>query len=127
MNIVTTLKTMPDFYSLSGSPESAVQEAERTLGLSFASEYREYLSSLSLVSFCGHELTGLVSSPRLNVVSATERLRNRHIPSDYYVIEETNIDGIVIWQNSTGAIFQTAPGQAPVHIYDSLCEYISAS
>ena len=43
---------------------------------------------------------------------------------DKYVIEETNIDGIVIWQSSTGEIFQSNMEGKIKKICDSLIEYI---
>ena len=42
----------------------------------------------------------------------------------WYVVEETGIDGIVIWQAPTGDIFQTALGAKTRRISDSLAEYI---
>ena len=38
---------------------------------------------------------------------------------------EANIDGIVIWQSTTGEVYQTLPGHSGVKIADSLREYIS--
>ena len=41
-----------------------------------------------------------------------------------YVIEQTHIDGIVIWQSASGAIFQTILGSKTRKIYESLPKYI---
>ena len=73
----------------------------------------------------GHELTGLGASSRLNVVDVTleERQRNLNISPDWYVIEQTNIDGMVIWQSETGEIYQ-AVNEAGKKICGSLMEYI---
>lgn len=49
-------------------------------------------------SIYGHEFTGITKILRLNVVEITieERMKNRLIPINLYVIEQTNIDDIVI-------------------------------
>lgn len=42
----------------------------------------------------------------------------------YYVVEQANIDGIVIWQASDGKVYQTNPKLKPLQIAESLSEYI---
>ena len=46
------------------------------------------------------------------------------VPQDCYVIEDAYIDGIVIWQNQKGVIFQATPDSYPIRIANSLAEYI---
>lgn len=41
------------------------------------------------------------------------------IPEDWYVIEETGIDGIVIWQDAEGNVYQNQE-----KICSSLAEYV---
>ncbi len=104
----------------------ALQQAASELNLQFAADYCEYLLNIGLVAYDGHELTGVCKSSRLNVVSVTkeERKKNRSIPRGFYVIEKANIDGIVIWQKSTGEIFETVFDSPPTKICKSLSEYI---
>lgn len=125
-NILDMLKEKDCFCSLKGVTEDEIRVAEQTLGLSFAKEYRTYLQAFGLASFQGHELTGIIKSPRLSVVAQTiaERNNNPHIPDDMYVIEIANIDGIVIWQGSTGEIFETIYDGVPTLICKSFSEYI---
>lgn len=74
----------------------------------------------------GHELTGICKAARLNVVDVTQDERQYNsVPVDWYVIEQTNIDGIVIWQTASGTIYETCPGSEADKICDSLEEYIS--
>lgn len=124
--IVDMLKKKNYFCSLKGVTEEEIKVAEQTLGLSFAKEYRVYLQEFGLASFYGHELTGIIKSPRLSVIEQTvaERNNNSHISDDMYVIEVANIDGIVIWQKSTGEIFETIYDGVPVLICKSFSEYI---
>lgn len=125
-NIIDMLKGKDNFCSMKGVTEEEIKAAEHTLGLTFAKDYRAYLQTFGLASFQGHELTGIIKSPRLSVLAQTaaERSNNPHVPDDLYVIEITNIDGIVIWQKSTGEIFKTVFNSAPMLIYKSLADYI---
>ena len=124
--IIDKLKEKACFCSLKGVTEDEIRAAEQTLGLSFTKEYRAYLQAFGLASFQGHELTGIIKSPRLSVIAQTvaERNNNAHIPDDMYVIEIANIDGIVIWQGSTGEIFETIYDGVPTLICKSFSEYI---
>ncbi len=57
-------------------------------------------------------------------MSLMEREYTENIPSDWYVIEQLNIDAIVIWQSSSGEIYQTSPNTEPEKICESLADYI---
>ena len=104
-----------------------IMQAEQTLGLSFSPEYCSYLLRYGEISYYRHELTGITESTRLHVVNVTfeEWELNNLIPHDMYVIEQTNVDGIVIWQNRSGKIFKSIPFGEPVLLCDSLADYIS--
>ena len=125
-SIVNKLRALPAFCSLTGVSMEQIADAEKALTLRFADDYREYLRSFGIASAGGHELTGICNSKRLNVVDVTlaERSISPGIPQNWYVLEEANIDGIVIWQNSTGEIFQTQPGREAVKLADSICDYL---
>lgn len=126
-SIVTILKSQEHFYSKQGVPLNNIAQAEGALGLKFSAEYKEYLTAFGVASANGHEYTGLCTSARLDVVAITlqERKKNPNIPDDFYVIEQANIDGIVIWQSSDGNIYQTAGCSCPIKICDSFGEYVN--
>lgn len=110
-SIVRMLKDQPNLYCLKGASEDEVRQAEQALGLRFAEDYRAYVSEYGAASFAGHELTGVCPSRRLNVVDVTTLERDSSdVPADWYVIEQTNIDDIVIWQSADGAVYQTTSG-----------------
>jgi len=75
----------------------------------------------------GHELTGIGMIPRCDVAAVTLEKRKlphvKAIPDDWYVLEDTNIDGIVIWQDSKGLVYMESPGVIR-QIYASMAEYI---
>ena len=127
-DIINMLKSRTDLYSLQGVSDEDIKEVEDGLGIMFAPDYRDILSEYGVISFDGHELTGICLSPRLNVKDITlkERDNNAIATRSMYVIEVANIDDIVIWQSSDGGIYQTLKGCEPVKICESLLEYINS-
>lgn len=125
-SIVNKLRALPAFCSLTGVSMEQIADAENALALRFADDYREYLLAFGIASSDGHEFTGICNSKRLNVVDVTLAERNiaPDVPQNWYVLEETNIDGVVIWQNSIGEVFQTQPGREAIKIAGSICDYL---
>lgn len=125
-NMIDTMRKIPDFVGSTGRTANDIASAGLSLGVSFANDYRQYLSHIGLACFAGHELTGLTSMMRLDVVAVTQdqRRQNGRIPQSWYVVEQTNIDGIVIWQDGSGEVYQTSPNCNGAKIADSLLEYI---
>ncbi|SDB05008.1 SMI1-KNR4 cell-wall [Ruminococcaceae bacterium FB2012] len=125
-NIIEVIKKYKDSFDPKRIPQKYITETEASIGLKFSAEFKEYLKTFGIAAVNGHELTGISKSKRLNVVDVTisERGYNPSIPMDWYVVEQANIDGIVIWQNKKGEIFQTIPRADPIKLCDSLAEYI---
>jgi len=126
-DITSVLSALPHFIALKGTDDTSIKNVEATLELQFADEYITYLKAFGVASADGHELTGICTSQRLNVVDVTinERTNNPDVPSDWYVIEQANIDGIVIWQNLKGEVYQTQPCYDSIKIANSIVEYIT--
>lgn len=125
-NFVKAIKKYDDFFAAEGADKQSVAYAESALSLRFAKEFEEYLEEYGVASADGHEFTGLINSKRLNVVDVTQaaKKKNGSIPQDFYVVEELQIDGIVIWQSESGEVYMTAGDGGPEKINDSLAEYI---
>ena len=125
--IINTLKSFSDLLTLTPMEENEIVKAESKLSLTFAIEYREYMSEFGAAAVYGHELTGIVNSERLNVVSVTTRewRLNSQVPQNMYVVENPAIDGIIVWQDSSGKIFQSSPNSAPKAIANSIEEYLT--
>lgn len=124
---IEMMKSLPDFIGSDGRDEQEIIQAETALGVSFAKDYREYLKEIGLACFDGYEFTGITDVKRLDVVSVTKEQREES-DSDtksWYVIEEAGIDGIAIWQDSNGNIYQTTYGTHCKKIADSIMEYIN--
>lgn len=124
--IISFLREMPYFVSLKGANDEEIKIAEQRLDLCFSYEYCTYLKEFGIASAGNHELTGICNSPRLNVVDVTisERDNNPEVPKDWYVLEQANIDGIVIWQNQKGEVYQTQPFMENKMIANSIVDYI---
>ena len=124
-DILNLIKNKSKFYSIGNISEENIKEAELILNIRFASDYRMIMKEYGAVTFSGHELTGICNSKRLNVVDVTKEERKYNkVPEDWYVIEQANIDDIVIWQDTNGAVYQTMPNKKPIKLCNSLLEYI---
>ena len=125
-SIEKIIKNLRGLHSLPPSSEQVINNAEKKLGLHFADDYRIYTKIFGAISANGIELTGVVDTPRLNVINATtsEKSLNNNIPNDMYVIENIGIEGIVMLQNEKGEIFSVAPNSKPEKQFDSLAEYL---
>ena len=128
MSIIKIIEGLSRLRSLTPMTEQDIDEAEKTLELNFANEYRIYTKKFGAISANGLELTGVVSAPRLNVVNVTtsEKTLNDNIPDDMYVIENTGIEGVLMLQNNKGEIFSIATNSEPIKKFNSLAEYLQA-
>lgn len=128
-SIVDIMKSKKYFVCERGATSVEIENAQRALGVTFAEDYRTYLQECGTVSYEGHELTGISKDLNLDVVTVTtgNRHKNPSINMPLYVIEETHIDGIVIWQAPDKKIYQTGIGTPPVKIAESLVEYLQLS
>jgi hypothetical protein len=125
-NLEQTVKNAPQVIYHKGVDSDHIKQAERELSLKFADDYIEYLSKYGQITFRGHEMTGLVSAKRINVVECTkfERESKDNFPSNMYIIEDTHFEGLIITQDSNGKVYELYQNGKRVLIHDSLSEYI---
>ncbi|SEA49750.1 SMI1-KNR4 cell-wall [Oribacterium sp. KHPX15] len=109
-----------------GVSDEMVKKAESELGIIFPVDYRKYLITYGVAAYNGHELTGITKSDRTNVVAVTKAswAKNPTIPKSMYVIEETNVEEMIIWQSETGKVFYSSPNQPLTELCDSFTQYI---
>ncbi len=126
MDIIELINSKNNLISLAPISIKEIKEFEKKLELRFNEEYKKYVSTFGAVIYDGHEITGICKATRLNVINVTkeERKYNNFVPKDWYVVESIGIDGIVVWQNEIGEIYQTIPNGSIQKICDSLFEYI---
>ncbi len=93
--------------ALGGCSEGEVQVAEKSLGLVFPEEYKDYLLGYGTVRFNGIELCGLNVMGYLNVVEATEQEKsiNDSFPDKMFVIEDLGVDAKLIVGDEKGCIY----------------------
>jgi len=126
MTFDEVLQTKEDVFFLDGVSKEQIESAEQSLSLSFSEDYKECLEKYLLLTYDGHELTGICDSPRLSVVETTKREKedNEFISDDMYLIEKVGVENMTIWQNSNGEIFEVEYKCEPRKICESLLEYI---
>jgi hypothetical protein len=124
--IVNTILGLPDLLKLKAASSSEITDAELQLRVQFSPEYKEYLSNFGAIMADGIELTGIAKAEYRNVVPVTKQEweLNENVPHSMYVVENTGIDGMIIWQDASGIIYQTLPNAKPNQIASSLNEYI---
>lgn len=124
--LTEAMRRSPYFYSEDGASLQQIEEAEKALKSKFAMDFKECLHEFGAVSIGGHELTGFSKDKNLDVVGVTERNRKKfNLETGLYVIEEAHIDGIVIWQDADGTIYESALNREVEKIANSLAEYLS--
>jgi hypothetical protein len=124
--IIEIIEKLQDLIKLNAASDDQINAAEKALNLKFAKEYREYLMVCGAIIAEGVELTGIAKSKARDVVAVTleERRINKEVPDDFYVIENLGIEGIIVWQNEKGEIYETSSNNQVKKIYDSLSDYI---
>lgn len=121
MNITKLINSFPRKRATGGVSEDKIVSAENVLGLHFAQEYREVLANYGSLFLEGEEIFGI------DVVNITLKAKERDpdFPKDMYVISNTYIDGILIVQDTTGAIYTYQPLHGIQKVATSLSVYIS--
>lgn len=124
--LIKAIRSNPSFYAEKGASATQIDQAEKALGLEFAFDFKECLREFGALSVGSHELTGFSSDPNLNIVEVTQMNRQKHsVAKNLYVIEETHVDGIVIWQDAEGTVYESTPYSIAKEIANSLAEYLS--
>ena len=106
---------------------STIRDAEKELSLSFSSDYIEFLHNIGACICFEHEINGLTDTNILNVISLTKEQKALYpqTSSSWYAIEDTHMDGMIIWQDSNGCIYQAAPNDPPKKIASCLSDLLN--
>ena len=125
-NIVDIINNLPELLPMKAATVTEITDAELQLRISFSDEYKEYLLAFGAIIADGIELSGIAKSEHRNVVALTKQEweLNSKVPHNMYVVENTCVDGIIIWQDSDGLVYQTNPNSDPTKIANSLKDYI---
>lgn len=125
-DVIDFLQSKGELLKGKAVAKGEIEKVEKQLGVSFADDYKKLVSTYGFVCVDGHEITGITNAKRLNVYEVTIKERENVAcdMSGMYVIEQTHIDDIVIWQSASGEVFQTNGNYEPVKIADSIIDYI---
>ncbi len=125
-NVIEFLQSKGELLTGKAMPKEDVEKIEEQLGVSFANDYKKIVSTYGFVCVDGHEITGITNAKRLNVYEVTIKEREKAVcdMAGMYVIEQTHIDNIVIWQSASGEVYQTIFGGNPEKIADCIMDYI---
>ena len=126
--LINVISKMKNLISLNPATESDVKTIEQELGLALSKEYKEYLLQFGAILADNVELTGFAKAKTRNIVSVTKQewILNNMVPHDMYVVEILGMDGIIIWQDSRGYIYETIPTKEPKMIFTSLTDYLKS-
>ena len=125
-NIIDVVNNLPELISTGAADSASIEYAEKELGLKFANEYKEYLGEFGSVLADDVEITGISKSKSRDVVTVTKRewSLNSQAEHNMYVVENLAIEGIIIWQDENGTIYETSPNKSAKKVANSLTDYI---
>ena len=126
-DIIGTVNRLPKMEHSTSASEEQFFHAEEILGLCFSEEYRQYLSAFGAAWSDIIAISGITDDDAYSVVSLTNRLRkvNPGISPTFYAIEDVGVDGLVIWQDHTGSIYQSIPNHPAVKVFESLSAFLN--
>ena len=127
-SLIKYIYTLPGLQWTGGVTEDKIRDAESLLNLSFAEDFKAYLSEFGQISANGIELTGLSDRRFTSVVNLTQNERKLlSIPANHYVIEDIGVDGLIYTQDNSGAVYQLLPNRPITKIADNLELYIKST
>lgn len=125
--IINAVKQLKDLKTFVPATDKDIRSIELDLHVYLSDEYKEYLKNFGAVLADNVELTGFAKSECRNVVKVTTAEWEKNPGTKekkMYVIENVGIDGIIIWQDQSGAIYETHPDAAAEKIADSMADYL---
>lgn len=125
--LISRIEQLQGLRFTGGVSSEDISDAETLLNLTFAEDYKLYLSKFGQIEAEGIELSGLSNKKLTSVVVLTQDERKMlSIPPKHYVIENVGIDGLIYSQDATGAVYQLLPNSHIVKVADSLLQYIES-
>lgn len=124
--IIDVINNLENLLSLKPASTDDVGNIEIELALPLAEEYKEYLLEFGAILADDIELTGVAKSKNRDVVQVTKKewAANDKIKHNLYVVENVGIEGIVIWQDGSGTVYESRPNHEARKIANSLSDYI---
>lgn len=126
--IIEVIEKLENLLTLKPATMEDIDNVEIELALPLADEYKEYLLKYGAILANDVELTGVAKSKNRDVIQVTQRewSLNNKIKHNMYVIENIGVEGIIIWQDESGKIYESKPNHGVTKIADSLAEYLES-
>lgn len=126
--IIDVIENLNNLLPLKPATIENVENVEIELALPLAEEYKEYLMKYGAIMADDVELTGIAKSKTRDVIQVTQRewAANDKIKHSLYVVENLGIDGIIIWQDGSGKVYESRPNHGATQIAGSLAEYLES-
>ncbi|KEI07144.1 hypothetical protein Z957_09440 [Clostridium sp. K25] len=126
--IIDVIKGLNNLLPLKPATVEDIGNVEIELALPLSEEYKEYLQNYGAIMADDVELTGIAKSKNRDVIQVTQRewAANNKIKHNLYVVENIGIDGIIIWQDGSGKIYESRPNHGVTQIADSLAAYLES-
>lgn len=119
--IISLIKKLPDLDKPKPTSVQDIENAEKELGLKFTNEYKDCLKEFGYIGSGATELAGITD---VIPITKKEWKLNSNVSHNMYVIEVLG-DGIIIWQDNSGCIYETLTRSSkPNKIASSLYDYI---
>lgn len=98
MDIISIIKELPKMKFSGPVDEEEVSKVENELNLVFAEDYKKYLLNYGFAWSDIIVISGITDDEEYSVVDLTKKLKPiyKNIPSNFYVIEDVGVDGLVI-------------------------------
>lgn len=124
--IIEVIEKLENLLPLKPATVEDIGNIEIELALPLAEEYKEYILKYGAILADDVELTGVAKSKNRDVIQVTKRewALNGKVKHNMYVVENVGVEGIIIWQDGTGKIYESEPNHAVIKIADSLAEYL---
>ena len=127
-SLIEYIHSLPGLQWTGGVTEDEIRDAESILNLSFAEDFKVYLSEFGQISANGIELTGLSDRKFTSVVNLTQNERELlSIPTNHYVIEDIGVDGLIYTQDNTGSVYLILPNRPITKVSANLVQYIKST
>ena len=130
-NIIKTIESFKRKRFTGSISTDLIHNAENELGLKLSKEYKDILQKYGSLCIKGEEFLG-IDNDNYDIVKATKdvRINDSNFPLDAYVIENTAIEGILIFegililQKDTCELFTYQPNGQLQPLSDTLEEYL---
>lgn len=104
--IIDKIRNISGLGKARGCSLEQIEEAQKTLGITFPEEFIEYVKEFGCIDFGATEWTGLNIKGYLNTVTATQReiSANHNFPKDSFVLEDMDIDAKKVIVDESGKV-----------------------